>query len=30
MTGTGYGKSIDIWAIGIVCYQMLCGRLPID
>ncbi|CAD8059444.1 unnamed protein product [Paramecium sonneborni] len=29
-TGSGYSKKIDIWAIGVVCYQMLCGRLPLD
>ncbi|CAD8139813.1 unnamed protein product [Paramecium pentaurelia] len=28
--GSGYSKQIDVWAIGVVCYQMLCGKLPID
>ncbi|CAD8137247.1 unnamed protein product [Paramecium octaurelia] len=29
-TGSGYSNKIDIWAAGVVCYQMLCGRLPLD
>ncbi|CAK85320.1 unnamed protein product (macronuclear) [Paramecium tetraurelia] len=28
--GAGYSQKIDVWAIGVVCYQMLCGKLPID
>ncbi|CAD8139127.1 unnamed protein product [Paramecium octaurelia] len=28
--GAGYSNKIDVWAIGVVCYQMLCGKLPID
>ncbi|CAK58460.1 unnamed protein product (macronuclear) [Paramecium tetraurelia] len=28
--GTGYSNKIDIWAIGVVCYQMLCAKLPLD
>lgn len=24
----GYNEKIDIWAVGVVCYEMLTGRLP--
>lgn len=27
-TGQRYGKRIDLWAIGIMMYQMLTGRHP--
>ncbi|CAD8086539.1 unnamed protein product [Paramecium primaurelia] len=27
--GSGYNELIDIWAIGVITYQMLCHKLPI-
>jgi cGMP-dependent protein kinase len=26
--GKGYNHSVDIWAIGVMLYEFLCGRLP--
>lgn len=23
-----YGRSVDWWGVGIVMYEMMCGRLP--
>jgi len=24
----GYGRAVDWWAVGVVMYEMMCGRLP--
>jgi len=24
----GYTKKVDLWAIGVVCYELLTGNLP--
>jgi len=26
--GKGYGGEIDQWALGIICYELVCGELP--
>ena len=25
---TDYGRSVDWWGLGVVMYEMMCGRLP--
>jgi len=25
---SGYNKKVDLWAIGVVCYEMLTGNMP--
>lgn len=30
LMGNPYGKSVDMWSIGVVCYLMVRGRLPFD
>ncbi len=26
----GYDKNVDIWAVGVVCYELLTGNLPFN
>jgi serine/threonine protein kinase len=26
----GYNELIDIWAVGVMCYEMVIGRMPFD
>ena len=28
ITGKGYGFSVDLWSLGIVFYEFMCGGLP--
>ena len=28
LKSSGYDKKVDMWAIGVLCYEMLTGNLP--
>jgi p70 ribosomal S6 kinase len=28
LTRNGYGKAVDWWSLGALCYEMLCGKAP--
>lgn len=30
MAASGWGPEIDMWAVGILIFWMLCGRTPFD
>jgi serine/threonine protein kinase len=30
LRGEDYGFSVDWWALGVLVYEMLCGRSPFD
>lgn len=28
VSDTDYGRAVDWWSLGVVMYEMMCGRLP--